>query len=50
MLGKRGLFPGGEGWGTAHPRTVFNGGSPGGLADKIRWTELGQADGARDAA
>lgn len=41
VLGKRGLFPGGEGWGTAQPKTIFNGGSPSGLADKIRWTGWG---------
>lgn len=43
MLGRSGLFPSGKGWGTAHPRTIFNGGSPGGLAERIRWTGSGRA-------
>lgn len=43
VLGKSGLFPTGRGWGTAHPRTIFNGGSPGGLAEQIRWTRWGRA-------
>lgn len=43
VLGKRGLLPNGKGWGTAQPRTIFNGGSPGGLAEKIVWTHWGRA-------
>jgi hypothetical protein len=43
VLGKPGLFPGGAGWGTAKPRSIFNGGSPGGLARDIRWRNWGAA-------
>ncbi len=31
----------GAGWGKAHPRTIYNGGSPGGLAVHIRWRDWG---------
>ena len=31
----------GIGWGTARPKTIFNGGDPSGYVDKIRWTTWG---------
>lgn len=41
-LGVTGLFPRGSvGWGTAHPRYIFNGGDPNGTAWKLRWTGWG---------
>jgi hypothetical protein len=42
VLGVKGLFPrGSAGWGTAHPRYIFNGGDPNGTAWKLRWTGWG---------
>lgn len=42
VLGKLGLMGKyGKGFGKAKPSVVFNGGSPGGLADKIRWRNWG---------
>jgi hypothetical protein len=43
VLGKKGLLPHGIGWGTAHPRLVFNGGDPSGRAFRLRWTGWGSA-------
>ncbi len=31
----------GEGWGSAHPSRIFNGGDPSGLVKDIRWTSWG---------
>ena len=49
VLGKQNLLPGGEGWGTAHPGLIFNGGDPSGRAWDLRWSGWGspvaQADG-----
>jgi hypothetical protein len=42
-LGKKGLMPGGIGWGTAHPRLIYNGGDPNGRAWNLRWTGWGTA-------
>jgi hypothetical protein len=41
VLGKKGMVLNGKGWGTARPRVIFNGGSPGGLAERIRWRDWG---------
>lgn len=32
---------GGEGWGLAHPRRIYNGGSPSGLVIRIHWKHWG---------
>jgi hypothetical protein len=42
VLGSR-SFAGsqGAGWGTAHPREIFNGGDPSGLVTHIRWSSWG---------
>lgn len=37
------MTPYGEGWGTAHPREVYNGGDPSGSADHLRWKHWGEA-------
>jgi PKD repeat protein len=42
VLGSRSFLPtGGRGWGTPHPRTIFNGGVPSGLVRGIHWTGWG---------
>jgi hypothetical protein len=41
VLGRKGQLPHGIGWGTAHPRTIFNGGDPNGRAWALRWTDWG---------
>lgn len=33
--------PNGEGWGTAKPTKIFNGGDPSGLVTRIHWTSWG---------
>jgi hypothetical protein len=33
--------PNGSGWGSAHPRTIFNGGDPSGLVTDVRWRGWG---------
>lgn len=33
--------PNGEGWGSAQPRRVYNGGDPSGLVTEIQWTSWG---------
>ena len=33
--------PHGEGWGTAHPAKIYNGGDPSGLVKEIQWTSWG---------
>lgn len=33
--------PDGEGWGSARPRRVYNGGDPSGLVTEIQWTSWG---------
>jgi hypothetical protein len=43
VLGKKGLMPYGTGWGTAHPREIFNGGAPSGSVGRIRWRHWGAA-------
>jgi hypothetical protein len=35
--------PDGEGWGTARPATIFNGGDPSGLVSDIHWRSWGGA-------
>jgi hypothetical protein len=37
VLGRKHLLNGGVGWGTAHPRVIFNGGDPNGRAWHLRW-------------
>ncbi len=42
VLGGRAFgAPTGEGWGTAHPRTIFNGGDPSGLITDVYWSSWG---------
>jgi hypothetical protein len=41
VLGKRNLLRYGIGWGTAHPRLIFNGGVPSGKAWSLRWRDWG---------
>jgi hypothetical protein len=43
VLGKKGLMPYGTGWGSAHPQTLFNGGSPAGRVSRISWRRWGSA-------
>jgi hypothetical protein len=33
----------GEGWGTAHPKTIYNGGDPSGLISDVHWASWGGA-------
>jgi len=33
----------GEGWGTAHPKTIYNGGDPSGLISNVHWSSWGGA-------
>jgi hypothetical protein len=44
VLGSR-AFPGpyGKGFGTPHPKTIFNGGVPSGLVEDISWKQWGDA-------
>jgi hypothetical protein len=42
VLGSPGyLAPGGQGWGTPHPRSIYNGGDPAGDAGHLRWKHWG---------
>jgi hypothetical protein len=41
VLGKKHLFPYGIGWGTAHPRLIYNGGDPSGRAWHLTWRKWG---------
>jgi len=41
VLGVAGSLPYGIGWGTPHPRTIFNGGVPSGRAWDLTWTGWG---------
>lgn len=41
VLGKKHVVQYGIGWGTAHPRTIFNGGDPGGRAWRLKWRSWG---------
>ena len=42
VLGARSFMaPYGEGWGTAHPRRIDNGGVPSGIVSRIRWRHWG---------
>jgi hypothetical protein len=43
VLGKKGLMPYGTGWGSAHPREIFNGGAPSGGVRHIHWRHWGAA-------
>ena len=43
VLGSRLLFPGGSGWGTSEPRTIYNGGVPSGKAWRLVWKNWGRA-------
>src|SRR5579864_5665086 len=38
VLGRLNLLPHGVGWGTAHPRVIFNGGDPNGRAWDLEWS------------
>lgn len=41
ILGKKNLLRSGVGWGTAHPRLIFNGGDPSGKAWHLTWRDWG---------
>ena len=42
VLGAKGFSAGhGYGWGTAHPRSISNGGDPGGVVRRIAWRHWG---------
>lgn len=41
VLGKKHLLRYGIGWGTAHPRLIFNGGDPSGRAWHLVWNDWG---------
>ena len=41
VLGKRHVPANGQGWGTAHPRLIYNGGDPNGRAWQLQWTGWG---------
>jgi hypothetical protein len=43
VLGSKNLYPGtyDRGWGTAHPRRIYNGGDASGLISHVRWTHWG---------
>ena len=43
MLGNKNLLSHGIGWGTVHPRLIFNGGDPSGRAWNLRWSGWGSA-------
>jgi hypothetical protein len=43
VLGSAAFAPGGKGFGTSKPRTIFNGGVPSGLVTRIRWQRWGSA-------
>ena len=43
VLGKKHLLMEGIGWGTAHPRSIFNGGDPSGRAWHLTWRNWGAA-------
>jgi hypothetical protein len=42
VLGSPDYITSGAGWGTSAPHEVFNGGSPGGLVDHIKWRRWGK--------
>jgi hypothetical protein len=42
VLGAKNFVRGGEGWGTAQPSMIYNGGDQSGLARDIHWTNWGQ--------
>jgi len=41
VLGKKHVVQYGIGWGTAHPRVIFNGGDPSGGARHLKWRSWG---------
>jgi hypothetical protein len=41
VLGSSDYAPNGEGWGTQHPVSIFNGGDPSGLVTNINWRRWG---------
>src|SRR5215471_11259125 len=43
VLGKKHLLRYGVGWGTVHPRLIFNGGDPSGKAWHLTWSSWGAA-------
>ena len=43
VLGASAFAPNGDGFGTAHPRQIFNGGDPNGTVSSIHWTGWGRA-------
>lgn len=42
VLGSKAFAPNGAGWGTAHPKSIFNGGDPSGSVRNIHWKHWGQ--------
>jgi hypothetical protein len=42
VLGSKQFVPNGTGWGTAHPRVIFNGGVPNGKAWRLSWSRWGR--------
>lgn len=42
VLGRKNLLRYGQGWGTPHPRVIFNGGDPSGRAWNLRWRGWGK--------
>jgi hypothetical protein len=43
LLGASAFAPAGDGFGTAHPHRIFNGGDPSGMVSAIHWTGWGGA-------
>ena len=43
VLGSKNFAPNGIGWGTAHPRVIFNGGDPNGKAIHLTWRSWGRS-------
>jgi hypothetical protein len=44
VLGVSGYLKYGKGWGKPHPKTIFNGGVPSGLVQRLKWTGWGTAE------
>jgi hypothetical protein len=42
VLGFKNFEVNGRGWGTAHPKRIFNGGDPSGLVNHLRWSHWGR--------
>jgi hypothetical protein len=43
VLGSSAFAPNGDGFGSAHPHRIFNGGDPNGMVSSIHWTGWGRA-------